>query len=170
MQQPFTLVACNGNRFSHLTPDDVYPEEQGSLIGLALAVLETRHRPGETLQDPQATRDWLRLRLAERPNEVFGTLFLDRRYRVLADEELFQGTLDGASVHARVVVQRAMAHNCAAVLFYHNHPSGVPEPSQADMSLTMRLKSALGLIDVTVLDHIVVGHEGTLSFAERGLL
>lgn len=171
MKQPsLNLVADNGNRFAHLTLDDVHPEEQDSLIRLAIEVLEDRHRPGGKLQDPQATKDWLRLRLAERPNEVFGAIFLDTRHRVLATEELFQGTLNGASIHARVIVQRAMAHNCGAVLFYHNHPSGIPEPSQADVSLTERLRSALALIDVRVLDHIVVGSEGAVSLAERGLV
>jgi len=101
--------------------------------------------------------------------EVFGKR-ADNRHRVLGFEELFFGTIDGASVHPRVVVQRALDLNSAAVIFAHNHPSGVAEPSRADEVLTRRLKEALALVDVRVLDHIVAGCEGTVSFAERGLL
>lgn len=115
-------------------------------------------------------RHYLRLQLSERRIEVFGVLFLDNRHRTLCMEELFQGTLDGCSVFPRVVVQRALELNAAAVVFYHNHPSGTPEPSQADMHLTRRLKDALAMIDIRVLDHFVVAADGDVSFAERGLL
>ena len=113
---------------------------------------------------------WRRLRLSERPNEVFVCLFLDTRHRVIAVEELFHGTIDGASVHPRVVVQRALESNSAAVLFFHNHPAGVAEPSQADLRITERLKNSLALVEIRVLDHVVVATEGTVSFAERNLL
>jgi DNA repair protein RadC len=103
-------------------------------------------------------------------NEVFAAIFLDNRHRVLGFEELFFGTIDGASVHPRVVVQRALDLNAAAVIFAHNHPSGVAEPSRSDEALTRRLREALGLVDIRVLDHLVVGSEGIVSFAERGLL
>ena len=101
---------------------------------------------------------------------MFGAIFLDNRHRVIGLEELFRGTIDGTSVHPRVVVQRALELNAAATIVFHNHPSGEPEPSQADRSLTRRLQEALALVDVRVLDHVVVGSQGTVSFAERGLL
>lgn len=141
------------------------------------AVLELARRhyqelmqSGPALQNPAATREFLRVRLRDLPHEVFCCLFLDNRHRVIMFEELFRGTLDGASVHPREVVKRALAHNAAAVILAHNHPSGVAEPSQADELITRRLKEALGLIDIRVLDHLVVGDGHCTSFAERGLL
>jgi DNA repair protein RadC len=101
---------------------------------------------------------------------VFGCVFLDNRHRVRGVEELFHGTIDGASVHPRVVVQRALEVNAAALILFHNHPSGVAEPSRADELLTRRLKDALALVDVRVLDHFVVTAEDSVSFAERGLI
>jgi len=101
---------------------------------------------------------------------VFACLFLDNRYRVLAFEELFRGSIGGASVHPREVVRRCIAHNAAAVILAHNHPSGTPEPSQADRTITLRLRDALGLVDVRVLDHIIVGDGAPISLAERGWL
>ena len=119
---------------------------------------------------PGDTSTFLRLRLAERKNEVFGCLFLDNRHRILEVSELFQGTIDGASVHPRVVVQKALGFNAAAIIFFHNHPSGVAEPSRADEAITQRLKEALALIDVRVIDHFVVTAGEFVSFAERGLI
>jgi DNA repair protein RadC len=110
----------------------------------------------------------LQLRLAEQKNEVFGAIFLSNRHAIIATEELFYGTIDGTSVHPRVVVQKAMEHNAAVVIFYHNHPSGVAEPSQADQRITQRLVDALKLVEVRVLDHIVVTAEESVSLAERG--
>ena len=130
---------------------------------------ETLHR-GEALSNPDATRDYLTARLRGYPHEVFACLFLDNRHRVIGFDELFHGTIDGASVHPREVVRRALAHNAAAVIFAHNHPSGVAEPSRADEHLTRRLKEAMALIDVRVLDHFVIGDGKAVSFAERGLL
>jgi DNA repair protein RadC len=158
------------NRFAKIPIAELSAIEQASVIELAINVLEQRHRPGQTLSSPDATRDYLQLLLAERRNEVFGMLLFDNRNRVLAIEELFQGTLDGASVYSRVIVQKALEHNAGAVIFFHNHPSGLPEPSRADEAITQRLTDALKLIDVRVFDHIIVGTEGTVSFAERGLL
>lgn len=109
------------------------------------------------------------MEIGERHNELFGVLFLDNRHRVIAKEELFYG-IDGASVHPRVVVARALSLNAAVVMFFHNHPSGVAEPSQSDIRITARLKDALGLVDVRVLDHFIVSAEESVSFAERGLL
>ena len=141
------------------------------------AVLELARRhfqelmhSGSVLANPQATRDFLHMRLRDLPHEVFCCLYLDNRHRVLAFEELFRGTIDGASVHAREVVKRALAHNAAAVILSHNHPSGVAEPSQADEIITRRLKAALELVDIRLLDHLVVGDSQCESFAERGLL
>ncbi len=122
------------------------------------------------LKDPAAVRRYLTAELRERGEEVFGALFLDNQHRTLAFEELARGTLDGASVYPREVVKAALKHGAAAVIFAHNHPSGVAEPSAADRVLTERLKSALALVDIRVLDHFVVGEGEPVSFAERGWL
>jgi DNA repair protein RadC len=125
---------------------------------------------GNALSCPEDTRSYLRARLRDYPFEVFGCLFLDNRHRIISFEELFRGTIDGASVHPREVVRRALERNAAAVILAHNHPSGVAEPSAADTRLTERLKQALGLIDVRVLDHLIVGDPDITSLAERGLV
>ncbi len=124
---------------------------------------------GDAVTSPAATRAFLSARLRDYPYEVFACLFLDNRHRMLAFEELFRGTIDGASVHPREIVRRVLHHNAAAVILAHNHPSGVAEPSRADEAITRRLQEALGLLDVRVLDHVIVADE-TLSFAERGLI
>ena len=144
--------------------------EKKSLIALAFAVLQEQHKPGVLLPSPNETRDYLRLRLVDCKAEVFGCLFLDNRHRVIETAELFQGTVDGASVYPRVVVQQALALNAAAIMFFHNHPSGVAEPSHADEAITKRLKDALALVDIRVLDHFIVTAGESVSFAERGLL
>jgi len=125
---------------------------------------------GPALTNPRTTRDYLRARLRDLDHEVFCCLFLDNRHRVIGFEELFRGTLDGATVHPREVVKRALAHNAAAVILAHNHPSGVAEPSQADELITRRLKDSLALVDIRVLDHLVVGDSHCESMAERGLM
>jgi len=125
---------------------------------------------GPPLSNPRATREYLRARLRDRDHEVFCCMFLDNRHRIIAFEEIFRGTIDGASVHPRDVVKLALARNAAAVILAHNHPSGIAEPSQADEMITGRLRDALALVDIRVLDHIVVGDGSTVSFAERGLL
>lgn len=125
---------------------------------------------GDVLTSPDATRRYLASRLRDRPQEIFAALFLDNRHRVIAFEELFFGTIDGASVHPREVVRRALSHNAAALILAHNHPSGVAEPSRADESITRRLKEALALVDIRVLDHLIVGDGQMVSLAERGLL
>ncbi len=124
----------------------------------------------DVLVNPQATRDYLMARLRNHPQEVFACLFLDNRHRVISFDEMFYGTIDGASVYPREVVRRAMSHNAAAVILAHNHPSGIAEPSQADERITRRLKDALSLVDVRTLDHFVIGDGEAVSFAERGLL
>lgn len=158
------------DRIASLHQESLSDLEKQSVVQLALKILRARHRRGRLLSSPVETRQYLQLVFEGYRNEVFGAVFLDNRHRVLGLEELFFGTIDGASVHPRVVVQRALDLNSAAVIFAHNHPSGVAEPSRADEALTRRLKEALALVDVRVLDHIVVGCEGTVSFAERGLL
>ena len=165
-----TLTRATEDRFSGLSPTELNEMEQQSLVALALSLLANRHRAGVLLSSPDETRSYLRLRLAERKNEVFGCVFLDNRHRVIEVTELFQGTIDGASVHPRVVVQHALACNAAATLLFHNHPSGVAEPSHADEAITRRLKEALSLIDVRVLDHLIVGDGSCCSLAERVLI
>ncbi|MGH8443044.1 MAG: RadC family protein [Nevskiaceae bacterium] len=123
----------------------------------------------EALKDPAAVRRLLQARLRDREHETFAALFLDNQHRVIAFDELSQGTIDGASVYPREVIKAALKHGAAAVIFAHNHPSGVAEPSAADRTLTERLKSALAQVDIRVLDHFVVG-EQVVSFAERGWL
>ena len=125
---------------------------------------------GEAITDPGLTRRYLKCKLGHHTREVFACMFLDNQHRLISYEELFFGTIDGASVHPREVVKRTLDNNAAAVIFAHNHPSGISEPSQADQRITDRLKSALLLIDVRVLDHMIVGEGEVMSFAERGLL
>ena len=130
---------------------------------------ETMQR-SSALENPQQTRDFLSARLRDYSFEVFSCLYLDNRHRVIQFEELFRGTINGASVHPREVVKKALSHNAAAVIFAHNHPSGVAEPSAADEQITKQLIDALALVDVRVLDHVVVGDGMSVSFAERGLM
>ena len=130
--------------------------------------LAERLRRDSALESPQAVRDYLKSLLRHEPHEVFGCLFLDSKHRMLAFEVLFRGSIDSASVYPRQVVKRALAHNAAAVIFCHNHPSGVTEPSQADRTLTKRLIQALDLIEVRVLDHFIVGDGHPLSMVEHG--
>ncbi len=125
---------------------------------------------GDVLSSPEHVRHYLSLHLTGLSHEVFAGLFLDNRHRIIAVRELFQGTIDGASIYPRVVVQQALEANAAAMVFFHNHPSGVAEPSHADEAITRRLKDALALVDVRVLDHFVVSAGESVSFAERGLL
>lgn len=158
------------DRFAGLKLSQLSHVEKESVVKLALKALAMKHRAGRTLSSPDATRDYLCLRLAEYRNEVFGGLFLDNLCRIIAVRELFQGTVNSASVHPRVVVQQAMEANAAAIVFFHNHPSGVAEPSRADEMITRRLREALALVDVRVLDHFVVSAGESVSFAERGLL
>lgn len=124
---------------------------------------------GDCLTRPAQTMNYLRARLRDYEHEVFACLMLDNRNRVIALRELFRGTVDGASVYPREVVKQALADNAAAVIFAHNHPSGVCEPSQADIRITERLRQALALVDIRVLDHVIVG-DGVTCLSERGLV
>lgn len=144
--------------------------ELSASLELGRRYLESRLQRGQPLASPVDTRRYLESRLKGYPQEVFACLFLDNRHRVICFEEMFHGTIDGASVHPREVVRRALSHNAAAIIVTHNHPSGVAEPSRADRALTRRLQDAAALIDVRLLDHVVVGDGETVSFAERGWL
>ena len=139
-------------------------------LELARRSIDERLKEGAALTSPGAVRDYLRLALASREHEVFVCLWLDAQHRVIAIEESFRGTLSQTSVYPREIVKAALAANAAAVIFAHNHPSGVAQPSQADELLTRNLKEALALVDVKVLDHFIVAGPQAISFAERGLL
>jgi DNA repair protein RadC len=142
-----------------------------------LAVLELSRRylremlvRGEAIESPEATEQYLKSALRDHPHEVFACLFLDTRHRVIAFEELFHGTIDGATVYPRVVAEKALKHGAAALIAAHNHPSGVGEPSLADQAITRRLKDALQLLDIRLLDHFVIGDGRPVSMAARGML
>ncbi|MFW0753364.1 RadC family protein [Pseudomonas sp. H11T01] len=139
-----------------------------AVLEMARRHLAERLRRESVLDSPLVVRDYLKALLRHEPHEVFGCLFLDAKHRVLAFEALFRGSIDTTSVHPRQVVKRALAHNAAALILCHNHPSGVAEPSQADRALTKRLQKALDLIDVTVLDHFIIGEGDPLSMSEYG--
>ncbi len=141
-----------------------------AVLEMARRALEEELKSGDTMNSPKSVRDYLRLGLQGKKYEVFVGIFLDSQNRAIAIEELFNGTLTHTSVYPREVVKRALHHNAAAIIFAHNHPSGVAEPSQADEVLTQALKQALALVDVKVLDHFIVGGGTAMSFAERGLI
>jgi len=140
-----------------------------AVIEMSKRFLSEKLDRGAAITNPKLIREYLLSRLRDYPYEVFACLFLDNQHRVIQYEELFKGTIDAASVYPREVLRRAMHHNAAALIFAHNHPSGIAEPSQADMRITQKLKEALALIDIRVLDHFIVGDEVT-SFVEQGLL
>jgi len=142
-----------------------------------LAVLELSRRylhqalvRGDPLESPEVTEQYLKTELRDHTNEVFACLFLDTRHRVIAFEELFYGTIDGATVYPRVVAEKALQHGAAALIVAHNHPSGISEPSLADQAITRRLKDALALLDIRLLDHFVIGDGAPVSMAARGML
>ena len=148
--------------------DDPRTDAEDQIIEQAFAILDRRFAVGETMTDPAAAGNYIKAKLMEYDYEVFAVLFLDTRHRVLGFEEMFRGTIDGAEVHPREVVKRALEFNCAAVILGHQHPSGCPEPSAADRAVTAQLKQALALVDVRVLDHFVVGEGKPVSMAARG--
>lgn len=157
-------------------PCEAQPSEGGGLdtgseerlLEQALRILERRFtRTGHALDTPALSAEYFRMKLAHLSQEVFAVAYLDHHHRVLAVEVLFSGTIDQCVVHPREVVRRALGHNASAVLFAHNHPSGQPEPSAADRTLTGRLKEALALVEIRVLDHFVIGGTRWVSFADR---
>ena len=151
------------------TPTGIREASPDEIIAAARDHMSRRVRRGTSLSSPKATRDYLTLKLGTLEREVFAVIFLDKRHRLISYQEMFQGTIDGASVHPREVVKEALRLNAAAVVFAHPHPSGVSTPSQADEAITRRLAAALALVDIRVLDHFIVG-ETVTSFVECGLL
>lgn len=162
------LEADQASFSSHLGLGHAKYAQLQAVLEMARRHLAEQLRRDSALESPQAVRDFLKARLRHEAHEVFACLFLDGRHRVLAFEVLFHGSIDSASVYPRQVVKRALAHNAAALILSHNHPSGITEPSQADRKLTQRLKDALALVDVRVLDHFIVGDGEPLSMAEMG--
>lgn len=146
------------------------PVTEADILGIARQLVAQRLSKGSSLTDPQQVITYLQMLLIHQEREVFALLLLDSKHRVICYEELFQGTLDGASVYPREVVKAVLRHNAAAVILVHNHPSGDPEPSQADRRLTQTLRELLDLVGTRTLDHIIVGHEGCVSLAELGLV
>ena len=142
---------------------------EDDIIQAAMAVMDARFTKGTAMISPDKTREFLKLQLAHVKHEIFAVMWLDNQHRVIAFEELFRGTIDGASVYPREVVKAALHYNAAACILCHNHPSGIAEPSQADKHITDKVKNALNLIDVRTLDHVIVA-ESTYSFAECGLI
>jgi DNA repair protein RadC len=166
-----TMLSANRARFcaqAGLGPAR-YAELQAALELSRRQLTETL-RFGPSLESPRATQEFLAAHLQDREHEVFCCLYLDNRHRLIHFEELFRGTIDGASVHPREVVKQALAHNAAAVIVAHNHPSGIAEPSQADQLITRRVKEALSMVDIRLIDHIIVGDGVSISLAECGLL
>jgi DNA repair protein RadC len=157
-----TLYVQDGSVFREAAAPEVFSRTR--------SLIAQRFRTGsQVLSRPSVVQEFLHLRLGGLEYEVFGLLHLDNRYRLIEVEELFRGTLSEAAVHPREVIKSALAHNSAAVILFHNHPSGALEPSQPDEFITLRLRDALALVDIRVLDHLIVG-DGTFSFAQHGLL
>ncbi|WP_432415354.1 RadC family protein [Chromohalobacter israelensis] len=143
---------------------------EGELLQIAKRLARRRLAKGRKITQPSSAFEYLQVLMQDYEHEVFSALFLDSQHRVIRFEELFRGTLDAASVYPREVVKLALACNAAALILVHNHPSGDPAPSDADRRITQRLKEALGLVEIRVIDHVVVGSEGCESFAELGYL
>mgnify|MGYP003591766880 FL=1 len=144
--------------------------DDDAIIAQACAIIDKRFSTGEAITDPAAAGAYFKVKIGGSPREVFAVLFLDTRHRMLAFEELFFGTIDGAEVHPREVVRRALELNAAAIIIGHNHPSGLPDPSAADRAVTQRLKQSLALVDVRLLDHFVCGSGAPVSMASRGMV
>tara|TARA_R110001583_G_scaffold194969_1_gene368017 strand:+ start:12959 stop:13438 length:480 start_codon:yes stop_codon:yes gene_type:complete len=159
-------MQSNSNNQIYLTK---HPMTEHQVLEAAAEILACKYVREDAFCSSEATKDFLRFKLGGYEREVFAVMLLDNRHKMIDYQELFFGTINAASVYPREVVKAVLAENAAAVIFAHNHPSGEVEPSQADIAITKRLKEALALIDVHVLDHIVIGETAT-SFAERGLL
>lgn len=165
------IFAANQTSFCHLPGMGIakYTQLQ-AVLEMARRALSEELKSGNAMNSPELVRDFLRLSLANKQHEVFLGIFLDAKNHTIATEELFSGTLTQASVYPREVIKRALYHNAAAIIFAHNHPSGIAEPSHADKVLTQSLKQALAMIDVKVLDHFIVGNGTAMSFAEHDLI
>jgi len=140
------------------------------IISLAITLIDQLFVKGDTISSPEDTRSYLKVQLGHLEHEVFAVLLLDNRHQIIHFEKLFRGTIDGASVYPREVVKLALKHNAAAIIISHNHPSGVPEPSEADKRITSRVKDACSLVDIRLLDHIIIGAGNSVSLAERGII
>ncbi|RLA54435.1 MAG: DNA repair protein [Gammaproteobacteria bacterium] len=161
----------NGQSLYIKTASGLYNKASGEdIINGARCHLRRKFRKGKAIRSPADTEAYLMAELATEPHEIFCCLYLDNRHRVIKFDRAFNGTIDGTSVYPRVIVKRALELNAAAVIFAHQHPSGVAEPSQADERITQRLRSALELVDIRVLDHLVIGGDTVVSLASRGLL
>lgn len=164
----FTESVCQTGSEPFNSPDPVY---ENWIIARAIEIAEQRlFSTGASMKDPDIAMEFLRVKLLLERNEVFVALFLDNQHRIIAYEELFRGTINYCNIYPRTVVSKVLEHNCAAVIFAHNHPSGCIDPSQADRSLTVELTSVLNMINVRVIDHIIIGQGQPFSFALRGLL
>ena len=164
MTQAYDIFKTSTEPYTELT------SIQQATIQEAIGILESRLQASKAFTCPSEVKQFCQLQIAHEKDEHFCCMFLDNQHRLIGFERLFRGTIDGANVYPRVVVRRALELNAAALILTHNHPSGLPKPSTADIKITQRLKEALGLVDVRVLDHVVVGTEGTTSMAEAGLL
>jgi DNA repair protein RadC len=167
--RPLLEAECRQFCAMHGLGEAKYAQLQ-AVLEMARRHLHEQLQRETALDNPDTTRRYLLSRLRHHQHEVFACLFLDNRHRIICFEELFHGTIDGASVHPREVVKRALHHNAAAVILAHNHPSGIAEPSRADIQITRRLVEALALVDIRVLDHLVIGDAEGVSLAERGQL
>jgi len=164
-------MSKNGQSLYIKTASGLYNKANGEdIINGARCHLRRKFRKGKAIRSPADTEAYLMAGLATEPHEIFCCLYLDNRHRVIKFDRAFNGTIDGTSVYPRVIVKRALELNAAAVIFAHQHPSGVAEPSQADERITQRLRSALELVDIRVLDHLVIGGDTVVSLASRGLL
>lgn len=159
------------NTSLHIKDGDTFrPASFDELLDATRKALAVRVRKGAAMESPRAVRDFLLVHLARAEREIFTVIFLDNRHRLIEASDLFMGTIDGASVHPREVVKAALQRNASAVILAHNHPSGVAEPSRADELITLRLKDAMALVDIRVLDHLIVAGDTVTSLAERGLI
>lgn len=178
MKQPHNpgLSLPTQNKIPHFVSDErgkyrsTRALTDAQIIKAAKALLDSKFCPGQRLTSPNLTGAWLRHNYADFEHEVFICLFLDNQHAIIKHEVLFRGTIDGASVYPREVAKRCLQLNAAAVVFAHNHPSGMAEPSKPDKYMTNRLKEALGLFDIRTLDHFIIGKGGSYSFAEHGLI
>jgi DNA repair protein RadC len=161
----FNQLLCS---IEHIELDQFTEGELRAIVKMAERIIAKRFLRRHQLYNPELTREFIRITLAMESNEVFYAIFLDNRHGVIAYEPLFFGTIDGASVHPRVVVERSLALGAGAIIVAHNHPSGVAEPSKSDRRITERLRAALALVDICLLDHVVVGGAEITSFSERG--
>lgn len=165
-----TLPFIPDNVFSNIKAEHLNSFEKRSVIDMAKTILENDYLPGKRFTKSEEVKTYLQLKYQDLEHEVFAVIYLSQQNQMIKIDELFRGTIDGTSVHPREVVKGVLQHNAATVIFVHNHPSGEPEPSQADKHITERLINGLKTIDVRVLDHLVVAKRGVVSFAEQGLI